>query len=113
MQAQTGIACLHDARLYKKDSSVAKVDGHVTLQTWCPHGAASSLSPINSTSNMVTFGGLQAIGNAVMRLEVDEVELISGNWSNSGFTIPVCGAHPESTLSRHAWGNTACFGTVW
>ena len=47
---------------------------------------------------MVTFGGLQAIGNAVMRLEVDEVELISGNWSNTGFTIPVCGAHQDPPI---------------
>lgn len=66
----------------------------ILRRTSCALGAASSLSAINSTSTMVAFGGLQAIGNAVMRLEVDEVELISGNWSNSGFTIPVCGAHP-------------------
>ena len=72
-------------------------------------GAVSSLTAINSTSTMVAFGGLQAIGNAVMRLEVDEVELISGNWSNTGFTIPVCGAHPGLTQSWHALGSRVRF----
>lgn len=55
-------------------------------------GAASSLSAINSTSTTIAFGTMEVFGNAVMRLAVDEVELISGNWTKSGFTIPVCGA---------------------
>lgn len=58
---------------------------------------------------MVTFGGLEAIGNAVMRLEVDEIELISGNWSNTGFTIPVCGTHPRTTREKHALSSCTCF----
>ena len=45
---------------------------------------------------MIAFGTVEGIGNAVMRLEVDEVELISGNWTKTGFTIPVCGAHSRS-----------------
>lgn len=62
-------------------------------------GAVSSLSANNNTSTMIAFGTLEAFGNAIMRLEVDEVELISGNWSKSGFTIPVCGAHSRPILN--------------
>ncbi|CAL5225822.1 g8601 [Coccomyxa viridis] len=54
-----------------------------------PGKNASSLSALNST---ITFGSVTAVGNAVLRLEVDEVELISGNWTKSGFSIPVCGS---------------------
>ncbi len=61
--------------------------------------AASSLSAISGTNTTIAFGTVEAVGNAVLRLEVDEVELISGNWTKSGFTIPVCGAHARSTTS--------------
>lgn len=52
----------------------------------------SNLHVVQNTSHLITFGSIVAQGNAVMRLEVDEVELISGTWNRSGFTIPVCGA---------------------
>ena len=73
----------------------------------CALDTESSLSSINSTNAMVTFGTITAIGNAVMRLEVDEIELISGNWSRNEFTIPVCGAY--TTLTEHAAGSCASF----
>ena len=53
--------------------------------------AASFVRPIQNTSHLVTFGTIAATGNAVMRLEIDEVELVSGNWNVTGLTIPVCG----------------------
>ena len=65
----------------------------IPLLMCCAPGAASSLSAISSTNTTIAFGTVEAVGNAVLRLEVDEVELISGNWTKSGFTIPVCGAN--------------------
>lgn len=53
--------------------------------------AASFVRPIQNTSHLVTFGTIAATGNAVMRLEIDEVELVSGNWNVTGLAIPVCG----------------------
>jgi len=61
--------------------------------------AASALRSIESSSQLISFGSIVASGNAVMRLEVDEVELISGDWNRTGFTIPVCGALTITTCT--------------
>lgn len=42
------------------------------------------------TSQLIKFGTVTATGNAVLRREIDEVEILSANWANN-FSIPVCG----------------------
>ena len=43
----------------------------------------------------ITFGTATARNNAVLRLEVEEVELLSESWLVQGFKIPVCGEAPR------------------
>lgn len=42
------------------------------------------------SSQLIKFGTVTATGNAVLRREIDEVEILSANWTND-FSIPVCG----------------------
>ncbi|BDA43798.1 probable carbonic anhydrase [Coccomyxa sp. Obi] len=43
------------------------------------------------SDKLVQFGSVTASGNAVVRLEVQEVALFSSLWSATGFHVPVCG----------------------
>ncbi|CAK0782928.1 hypothetical protein CVIRNUC_006123 [Coccomyxa viridis] len=58
----------------------------------------SSLRLIQNPKQQISFGSIVAAGNAVLRLEVDEVELISGDWNKTGFSIPVCGSNDIACL---------------
>ncbi|CAL8468224.1 g7763 [Coccomyxa elongata] len=42
------------------------------------------------SNQLIKFGPVNATGNAVLRREIDEVEILSANWAND-FSIPVCG----------------------
>ena len=48
----------------------------------------------------ITFGTISARNNAVLRLEIEEVELLSESWLVQGFKIPVCGERRPSTMLR-------------
>ena len=51
--------------------------------------ADSTLKKIPS-NQLIKFGEVTATGNAVLRREIDEVEILSADWEND-FSIPVCG----------------------
>lgn len=53
-------------------------------------GAGVTLSRLPS-DQLVQFGHVSASGNAVVRLEVQEVALLSSFWNVTGFHVPVCG----------------------
>lgn len=69
----------------------AMSDKHARLLTSQTLRAASSLHTMSNASQLITFGDIEATGNAVLRLEVDEIELVSGDWNLTGFSIPLCG----------------------
>ena len=71
---------------------------HLHFWWYC---AASSLRLIQNPKQQISFGSIVADGNAVLRLEVDEVELISGDWNKTGFSIPVCGEHSTEAEPTH------------
>ena len=71
---------------------------HLTFWWYC---AVSSLRLIQNPKQQISFGSIVAAGNAVLRLEVDEVELISGDWNRTGFSVPVCGEHPTTAEPKH------------
>ena len=71
---------------------------HLHFWWYC---AASSLRLIQNPKQQISFGSIVAAGNAVLRLEVDEVELISGDWNKTGFSIPVCGKHSTKAEPMH------------
>ena len=52
--------------------------------------AGSALQPMPNT-HTVKFGSITASGDAILRLEVEEVELLSAHW-NTSMQVPVCGA---------------------
>lgn len=56
------------------------------------------------TSQLIKFGAVSATGNAVLRREIDEVEILSAKWANE-FSIPVCG-ETHLLLSPPAEHNT-------
>ncbi|EIE19267.1 carbonic anhydrase [Coccomyxa subellipsoidea C-169] len=55
-----------------------------------PEKDSSSLGGIPG-NHLIRFGSVTATSNAVLRLEIDEVEVLSANWTTKDFLIPVCG----------------------
>lgn len=54
------------------------------------NGAGITLRRLPS-NQLVQFGDVTASGNAVVRLEVQEVALFSSFWNVTGIHVPVCG----------------------
>ncbi len=66
----------------------------------------SALQPVPS-AHMVKFGSITASGNAILRLEIEEVELLSAHW-NTTMQVPVCGASHWCRCA-HACGHSGCY----
>ena len=72
-------------------------DGHSDVGD----GAAESTVKALPAQRLIKFGTVTATRNAVLRLEVEEVELLSGAWQTQGFQIPVCGEAPIVACILH------------
>lgn len=73
------------------------------------HVCADSTLQTLPAKHLVRFGSITASKNAVLRLEVEEVELLSGAWLTQGFLIPVCGEAPCSCVETHMRFMRFCF----
>ena len=62
------------------------------------NAAADATLPTLPPTHLVRFGTITASKNAVLRLEIEEVELLSESWLVQGFQIPVCGEAPYRSL---------------